>query len=114
MSKMSLLQPCRFLPILVLCCALDLAVPVAPTPTGVEFEEDEEGIHVSSARAGKPKPAALKTPGQYRVELRPRVRLSRPEAPARSARPDGDAQSGRARLSASDRAALPAPSGEDH
>ena len=37
---------CRFLPLLILCCALDLAVPVAPTAHGVEFEEDEEVIHI--------------------------------------------------------------------
>src|SRR5262249_46333775 len=44
------MKRCRFLPALILICALDLAMPIAPTSTGVEFEEDEEVVHLNGWR----------------------------------------------------------------
>ena len=44
------MKRCRFLPFLILICALDLAMPIAPTSTGVEFEEDEEVVHLNGWR----------------------------------------------------------------
>jgi hypothetical protein len=75
---------CRFLPALILCCALDLVVPVAPTPTGVEFEDDEEAVQAHGARSPKPDRAAPRAPDQQGTAAGQRARLlarSRPRNP---------------------------------
>ena len=57
------MRACRFLSLLIVAVALDLAVPVAPTPTGVEFEEDEEVLHIGGGvRIAKPAPAPARRP----------------------------------------------------
>src|SRR5436309_12842227 len=60
---------CRFLPVLILLCCLDLAMPVAPTPRGVEFEEDEEVLHLGGYRLSRPAEAA----GRRDVAAAPRL-----------------------------------------
>src|SRR2546427_10089512 len=64
---------CRFLPLLILLCCLDLAMPVAPTPRGVEFEEDEEVLHLGGFRLSRPAEAA----GRRDVAAAPRLDAER-------------------------------------
>jgi hypothetical protein len=103
----------RFLPLLILCCALDLAVPVAPTPGGVEFEDDEEVVQLQPLRDIKPGPREAGT--GRRPDLRARVRPAAP-AVSRAAEPRPVRHAHVAALDArsSDRAASPPPSSEDH
>jgi len=44
--------------VLILLCTLDLAMPVAPTPRGIEFEEDEEVLNLGGFRLSRPAEAA--------------------------------------------------------
>ena len=66
----------RFLPLLILCCALDLAVPVAPTPGGVEFEDDEEVVQPHVQRATRQAAHEARLPTRPSVGLNERARLS--------------------------------------
>ena len=102
---------CRFLPVLILLCCLDLAMPVAPTPRGVEFEEDEEVLHLGGFRLSRPAEAA----GRRDVAAAPRL----------DAAPIGAAHALRALLTArpayaprirlvADPPLAPSASGEDH
>jgi len=102
---------CRFLPVLILLCTLDLAMPVAPTPGGVEFEEDEEVLHLGGFRLSRPAEAA----GRRDVAATPRLNAERVVAAtalraAVTARP---AHAPRIRLVADPPPAPSAP-GEDH
>ena len=102
---------CRFLPVLILLCTLDLAMPVAPTPRGVEFEEDEEVLHLGGFRLSRPAEAA----DRRAVATTPRLGIERiraapvPRALV-TARP---AHAPRIRLVA-DPPPAPSASGEDH
>ncbi len=101
---------CRFLPLLILVCALDLAMPVAPTPMGVEFEDDEEVVHLKGWRLSRPSEVA--SPHDVAPALPPateRVVAATVPRAAMTARPT---HAPRIRLDA-DRPAPSAP-GEDH
>jgi len=94
----------------VLCCVLDLAVPVAPTATGIEWEDDEEVAYFTGWRL--PRPVAAR-PGP-RDEAR-RRQAARP-APARTAPVRTRAIvhiAPRPHLTAADPSPTPPP-GEDH
>jgi len=96
--------------VLILLCTLDLAMPVAPTPRGVEFEEDEEVLHLSGFRLSRPAAADRRD-----VAATPRVSAQRVgAAPAlralATARPT---HAPRIRLVADPPPAPSAP-GEDH
>jgi len=102
---------CRFLPVLILLCCLDLAMPVAPTPGGVEFEEDEEVLHLGGFRLARPAEAA----DRRDVAATPRLSAERLGAATAlralvTARP---AHAPRIRLVA-DPAPAPSAPGEDH
>src|SRR6266516_460666 len=99
---------CRFLPLLILLCCLDLAMPVAPTPRGVEFEEV---LHLGGFRLSRPAEAA----GRRDVAAAPRLDAARVGAAHAlrallTARP---AYAPRIRL-VDDPPLAPSASGEDH
>jgi len=97
---------------LILCCVLDLLVPVAPAPTGgVEFEEDEEVVHLANWRPARPASAA-RARDQHQTRL-VRERLAAAPAVGRIAR-DATPVAPRAHLVAADPSASPPASGEDH
>lgn len=99
----------RFLPLLVLCCVLDLAVPVAPTATGVEFEDDEEVVSLGGWRL--PRPAATRPPRRDEVAQR---RTAQPGAQiARRPQRTTPLAAPRLHLAAAEPSLSP-PSGEDH
>jgi hypothetical protein len=102
----------RFMPILILCCVLDLLVPVAPTPTGaVEFEEDEEVVHLSIWRPARP--ASTPRARDRHQNGLARERLTAPPAVVRIAL-EASPTAPRAHLAAADPSASPPASGEDH
>src|SRR5215813_11216290 len=103
---------CRFLPALILLCTLDLAMPVAPTPRGVEFEEDEEVLHLGGFRLSRPAEAA----DRRDVAATPRLHADRIGAARPVLRAVVTAQPAHApriRLVA-DPPPAPSASGEDH
>jgi hypothetical protein len=97
--------------VLILLCTLDLAMPVAPTPRGVEFEEDEEVLHLGGFRLSRPAEAA----DRRDVAATPRVGAQRVgAAPALRALATGrPTHAPRIRLVA-DPPPAPSASGEDH
>ncbi|HEY7650166.1 MAG TPA: hypothetical protein VID04_14290 [Methylomirabilota bacterium] len=102
----------RFMPMLILCCVLDLFVPVAPTPAGgVEFEEDEEVVHLASWRPARPA-SSPRVRDQHQARLT-RERLAAPPAVVRMAL-EASPTAPRAHLAAADPSPAPPASGEDH
>jgi hypothetical protein len=104
----------RFLPLLVLCCALDLAVPIAPAANGgVEFEEDEEVIHLGARPVAEKATADARQPqGSLRRSLPPSA--ARLAALARRPRPTWRAEAIRTPQSRADAAGAARPTAEDH
>ena len=103
------MKACRFLSVLIVAVALDLAVPIAPTPAGVEFEEDEEVLHLGGGiRIAKPTAATARRP-----ETTPEARQHTRMPAARVASTDFDITQ-LARSSPVDVSTGPASSGEDH
>ncbi|PYN98145.1 MAG: hypothetical protein DMD91_15945 [Candidatus Rokuibacteriota bacterium] len=102
---------CRFLPLLILVCALDLAMPVAPTPIGVEFEDDEEVVHLKGWRLSRPSEVA----NPREVAPVPRATIERVGAVAtpRAAVVAHPTHAPRVRLVA-DPPLAPSAAGEDH
>jgi len=100
---------CRFLPLLILLCCLDLAMPVASTPRGVEFEEDEEVLHLGGFRLSRPAEAAGRRDAAPRLDAE-RVGAAHALRALLTARP---AYAPRIRLVA-DPPLAPSASGEDH
>ena len=102
---------CRFLPLLILVCALDLAMPVAPTPMGVEFEDDEEVVHLKGWRLSRPSEVA----SPHEIAPTPRATTERAVAVAvpRVAVIAHPTHAPRIRLVADPPSAPPTP-GEDH
>lgn len=102
----------RVLPFLILCCVLDLAIPVEPTPTGVEFEDEEEALHVAAPRTVKPQGSVPHTPA-LGADIRARIRLI-----VRHVRPTADrsAQAAPVRSgdTGSDRSVSSSAPSEDH
>jgi len=105
------MRRCRFLPLLILVCALDLAMPVAPTPAGIEFEEDEEVLHQGGWRL----PRLGEATGHHDVAPTPRTTSERAvmAAASRIAAMPRPAYRPRLRLTA-DRSFAPSAPGEDH
>ncbi len=104
----------RFLPLLILCCALDLAVPVAPTPSGVEFEDDEEVLQTSVRRAARPEPREARAPVRPSAGPAERVRLGGNGLRAIPLRALAPAHVTALEARPSDAGAAPPPSSEDH
>lgn len=104
----------RCLPLLILCCALDLAVPIAPTANGgVEFEDDEEVVHLGA------RPAAEKAAADTRQPRWSGRTLPQPGAPrvavlTRRPRPEWQSEAIRTPQSRADAAGSAPPSGDDH
>jgi len=97
--------------VLILLCTLDLAMPVAPTPRGVEFEEDEEVLHLGGFRLARPAEAS----DRRDVATAPRLRAKRVEAAhaLRALVTPRPAHAPRIRL-VGDPPLAPSASGEDH
>jgi hypothetical protein len=97
--------------VLILLCTLDLAMPVAPTPRGVEFEEDEEVLHLGGFRLARPAEAS----DRRDVATAPRLRTRGLEAAhaLRALVTPRSAHAPRIRLVA-DPPPAPSASGEDH
>src|SRR5262245_33531354 len=108
------MRACRFLTALIISMALDLAVPVAPTPAGVEFEDDEEVVHFGSARVRKPAPEPAQKPPMFRDAERVRASVAVSRARAREAWHDAVLLVQTARSSPSDTSNSSARSVEDH
>ncbi len=104
----------RFLPLLVLCCALDLAVPVAPTPGGVEFEDDEEVLQTGAWRAARPEPREARAPVAPSAGPAERVRLGGSSVRAIPRRALAPAHVTALEARPSDTGAASPPSSEDH
>lgn len=105
------MKACRFLSMLIFAVALDLAIPVAPTPAGVEFEEDEEVLHLGGGvRIAKPT-AATRRP-ETTAEVRHQGRM--PAARVGAARSTDSGITQVARSSPVDVSTSPASPGEDH
>jgi hypothetical protein len=106
------MKACRFLSVLIVAVALDLAVPIAPTPAGVEFEEDEEVLHLGGGiRIAKPTAATARRP-ETTPEARQHTRM--PAARVAVARSTDFDITQLARSSPVDVSTSPASSGEDH
>lgn len=108
------MRSCRFLPVLILCCALDLAVPVALTASGgVEFEDDEEVIHLGARPAAEKATAETRHP-RWSGSSRPQPGITRVASLTRRSRSEWQSEAVRTPQSRADAAGSAPPSGEDH
>jgi hypothetical protein len=101
----------RILTLLALSCAMDLVAPVAPVAAAIQFDDDEDLLHLRRSDAGK-RPTEHRRRQEGDRDLRPRVRLTLPRP--REIRADWLILRDRAHLAAADRVAAPARSPEDH
>ncbi len=72
----------RIVLMVLLTVSLDLAVPFVPTAGGLQWDDDEEAVHLRRSRAGI-RLALVREPSPQKSErgLPPAVKVARPSVP---------------------------------